>query len=139
MRHRTAAATAVLLAALLAACGGQPRTQVASAASVTVNGNDAKLNVVKCTQVQWYRTINIGSDKAGATVRVDGRGAQVLLESVRVQNLGGFTGMYSRGGGDDANISLNGEKYTISGTANGYMVDKPNEPASATFKITVAC
>jgi hypothetical protein len=139
MRHRTAAAAAVFVAAFLGACTAQSQTQLASTASVTVNGNDTKFSVVKCTQVEWYRTIHIGGDHAGATVVVDGRGAQVLAESVRVQNLGGFTGMYSQGGGGDANISLNGEKFTITGTANGYMVDKPNEPATATFKIIATC
>jgi len=139
MRHRTAAAAAVLVAAFLGACTAQTRTEVSSSASVTVNGTDAKVNIVKCTQVQWYRTIHIGGDTAGATVVVDGRAERPTAESVRLQNLGGFTGMYSRSGGGDADMSLSGEKFTITGTANGYQVDKPNEPTTATFKIIVAC
>ncbi len=40
---------------------------------------------------------------------------------------------------DDANMSLSGGKFTITGTANGYKVDKPGEPATATFKIVATC
>ncbi len=58
---------------------------------------------------------------------------------MRIQNLGGFTGMYSRGGEGDAEMSMSGDKFTISGTANGFKTDKPNEAASATFKIVVTC
>ncbi|WP_442931923.1 lipoprotein LpqH [Mycobacterium sp. 050134] len=53
----------------------------------------------------------------------------------RFQNLGGFTGMYSRHDGGNASMSLSGDKFTITGTANGHKSDKPAEPASATFKI----
>ena len=60
-------------------------------------------------------------------------------QSVHIQNLGGFTGMYSQGGGGDANMSMSGDKFTVSGTANGYKTDKPDEPATATYKIIVTC
>ena len=139
MRRPIAAAVAALAAAALGACTPPPQTPLSSTASVTINGNDAKFNVVKCTQVQWYRTIHIGGDLAGATVVVDGRAERAIAESVRIQNVGGFTGMYSQGGGGDANMSLSGGKFTITGTAHGSKADNPNEPATATFKIVVTC
>jgi ipoprotein LpqH len=139
MRNRIAVPAAALAVAVLGACTPLPQTPLSSTASVTVNGSDAKFNVVKCTQVQWYRTIYIGGDFAGATVVVDGRAERATAESVRIQNLGGFTGMYSQGGGGDADMSLSGDKFTITGTANGYKVDKPSEPATATFKIIASC
>ena len=52
--------------------------------------------------------------------------------------MGGFTGLYSQGGNGDANMSFSGDKYTISGTANGFKTDT-NEPASAAFKISATC
>ncbi len=59
-------------------------------------------------------------------------GAQpASAESVRIQNLGGFTGMYARGDGSSADMSMSGDKFTITGTANGFKTDKPNEAASA--------
>jgi hypothetical protein len=140
VQNRIAAATAAVLAvAALGACSSRPQSQISSTASVTVNGNDAKINVVKCSQLEWYRTIDIGGDVAGAKVVIDGRTQPLTTMSVRIQNLGGFTGMYSKGDGGDADMSLSGEKFTITGTANGFKTDKPGEPASAAFKIVATC
>jgi hypothetical protein len=47
--------------------------------------------------------------------------------------------MYSRGGGSSADMSMTGDKFTITGTATGFKTDKPNEPESATFKIIATC
>ena len=85
------------------------------------------------------RSITIGSDVAGAKVVVDERKEPMTAESVRIQNLSGFNGMYSQGGGGDATMSHNNGRFTITGTANGYRVDKPGEPASATFKVIAEC
>ncbi|ORW96688.1 hypothetical protein AWB92_07055 [Mycobacterium sp. IEC1808] len=132
-------AAAALAVAGLGACSPKPQTQLSSTASVTVNGNDAKINVVKCNQLEWYRTIDIGGDFAGAKVVIDQRAEPLTAQSVRIQNLGGFTGMYSKDDGGNADMSLSGEKFTITGTANGFKTDKPNEPASASFKIIANC
>jgi ipoprotein LpqH len=83
--------------------------------------------------------IDIGGDFAGAKVIIDESAQPATAESVHIQNLGGFSGMYSRGGGGNADMSMTDDKFTIRGTANGYQADKPNEPASATFKIVVTC
>jgi hypothetical protein len=139
MHNRITAATVALAVAVLAGCTPRPQTPLAGTASVTVNGNDAKFQIVKCTQVEWYRTIDIGGNFSGATVAVDERAEPVTVNSVQIRNLGGFTGMYSQGDGDDAKTSLSGGKFTITGTAHGYKVDKPNEPATATFKIIASC
>ena len=133
------AVVAVAFVVLLGACTPRPRTPLGGTASVTVNSHEAKFQIVKCTQVEWYRTIDIGGNFAGATVAVDERAEPVTVKSVHIRNLGGFTGMYSQGGEGDATISLNNGKFTITGTANGYKVDKPGEPASATFKIIANC
>ncbi|OBK47550.1 lipoprotein LpqH [Mycobacterium sp. 1081908.1] len=130
---------AALAVAGLGACSPKAQTQLSSTASVTVNGNDAKINVVKCNQLEWYRTIDIGGDFAGAKVVIDQRAEPLTAQSVRIQNLGGFTGMYSKDDGGSADMSLSGEKFTITGTANGFKTDKPNEPASASFKIIANC
>ncbi|MGZ4526800.1 MAG: lipoprotein LpqH [Mycobacterium sp.] len=140
MRDRVAATIAASLAVtMLGACTSRPPTQLSSTASVTVNGNETKFNIVKCGQVEWTRTIDIGGDFAGANVVVDERAEPAFAESVHIRNLNGFTGMYSRGGEGDADTSLSGDRFTISGTARGYKADKPNEPATATFKIVTAC
>ncbi len=140
MRNRIVAAAAVaLVVAVLGACTPRPQNQTSDRATVTVDGKDSKFQMVNCTQVQWIRTIDIGGDFAGAKVVIDQRKEPVTAESVRIQNLGGFTGLYSQGDGGDASMSMSGVRFTITGTANGYQVDKPNEPATATFKITASC
>jgi lipoprotein LpqH len=95
--------------------------------------------LVRCVQLEWYRTIHIGGDVSGATVVIDERAEPLTAESVRIRNLGGFTGMYSRGDGGDADMSLSGDRFTITGTADGYKTDNPGEPATATFKIIATC
>jgi Mycobacterium 19 kDa lipoprotein antigen len=132
-------AAAALAVVGLGACSPKAQTQLSSTASVAVNGNDAKINVVKCSQLEWYRTIDIGGDFAGAKVVIDQRVVPLTAESVRIQNLGGFTGMYSKDDGGTADMTLSGEKFTITGTANGFKTDKPGEPASASFKIIATC
>lgn len=139
MRSRIGVAAAALTVALLGACTSRPPTQLSSTATVTVNGNDANFHVVKCSQRQWTRTIDIGGNFAGAQVVVDEGAQPASAESVHIKNLGGFTGMYSRGGDDNADMSMTGDKFTITGTAHGYKTDKPGEPATATFKIVATC
>lgn len=143
MQNRIAAAAAAALAVtVLAGCDSRAPSQVSGTASVTVAGNDETIHIVKCSQLEWYRTINIGSDFAGAKIVIDQRVEPLTAESVRIQNLGGFTGMYSQGDGDDggdAKANLRGDKFTVIGTAHGYETDKPDEPATVTFKIVVTC
>jgi hypothetical protein len=132
-------AAAALAVTGLAACTARSDTQLASTASVTINGTDTGNHVVKCWQQEWYRTIAIGGDFAKATVAIDERTQPLSAMSVRLQNLGGFTGMYAKNDGGDATMSFSGDKFTITGTANGFKVDKPNEAASASFKIIATC
>lgn len=140
MQNRIAALGAMALATtVLTGCNARPPSPVANTASVTVNGKNSINHIVNCTQLEWYRTINMGSDFAGATVVIDQRAESPSVQSVRIQNLGGFTGMYSRGDGESADMSLNGEKFTITGTAHGYEAGKPGNPATATFKIVTTC
>lgn len=139
MRNRTVAAAAVLTAALLGACTSHPPTHISSSASVTVNGIDRNFHIVKCGQLQWTRTIDIGSEFSGAKVIVDEGAQPATTQSVHIRNVGGFSGMFSRGGDGSADMSMTGDKFTVSGTANGYKTDKSNEPATATFKIVVTC
>ena len=133
------AAVAALAVTGVGACTARPQTQLASTAQVTINGTDTGNHVARCSQQDWYRTIAIGGDFAHATVAVDGHAERLTVTSVRIQNLGGFTGTYVKNGDSDATTSFSGDKYTITGTANGFNVDKPHEAATATFKIVATC
>lgn len=130
---------AALAVTMTGACSPRPPSRLSSTASVTVNGSETKFNVVKCGQLQWTRTIDIGGDFAGARIVVDEQGDAVSAESVHIRNVNGFTGMYSRGGEGDADTRLSGDRFTITGSAHGYKADKPNQPDTATFKIVATC
>ncbi len=138
-RVGTAASVAAAALAMLVVGACSSGSQAASSASVTVNGIDTKIQVVKCSQVEWYRTINIGGDMVGVTINIDERAQPFATTAVRIRNVGGFTGMYSQGGDGNASLSVSDDKFTITGTANGYMTNKPTEPASAAFKIRTTC
>ena len=120
----SASVAAVALAIFtLGACGSG--SQAASSASVTVDGTATTIHVVKCSQLDWYKTIDIGGELAGATVSIDARGQQATATAVRIRNVGGFTGLYSLGGNGDANMNFSGDRYTITGTANARAVWRP--------------
>lgn len=139
VRNRIVVVAAALAVALLGACTARSSTQIASTASVTVNGTDANFHNVKCGQRDWTRTIDIGGNFAGAKIIIDEGAQPASTEAVQIQNLGGFTGMYARGDGGGADTSMAGDKFTITGTANGFKTDNPNEAASVTFKIIATC
>jgi hypothetical protein len=143
----TAAAVAVTG---LAACSSAPQPNHPSQASVTVNGNTVARNQrVTCSQqldnlpgtkLQSYWMINIGDqDVSGVNASINDSGERLTANSVRILNLGGFTGMYSQDDGGNADVKFASETFTITGTANGFNTYKPDEPATATFKIVATC
>jgi hypothetical protein len=140
VQNRIAAVAAAAFAvAVLGACSTPSQAQLASTATVTVNGNDVRPHVVRCFQQEWYRTIALGDDASGATVVIDQSAHPVTTTSVRFYDFGGFTGTYSPGSGGEANTRFDGETFAITGTANGFNTAKPTEPATAEFKITANC
>lgn len=129
----------VLASAGLTGCGSSSGSQLASTASMTVNGADVHPRVVRCTQIEWYRTIQIGDQASGVRVLIDQGTRPMIAKSVRITNLGGFTGMYAQGDGGDAGLHFSDGRFTITGNADGYNTDKPAEPTTAAFRISVNC
>lgn len=83
-------------------------------------------------------TITTGDDASGSTVVIS-NAEELITESVSIRELGGFTGSYNRGLGDEAEVSMTGNTYTVSGTADGFATDKPSFRTTGTFTIKVAC
>lgn len=108
---------------------------------MTINGNTvASQRSVRCTQQQWYWTIFVGDqDVSGVKALVNKTDGKFTAQSVHIRNLGGFTGMYSKGDGGEASASFSSETFTITGKADGYNTYQSGEPASATFKIVATC
>jgi hypothetical protein len=147
-RIATVTVTALLIAGL-AACSSEQANHP-SQATVAINGNTvATKQRVVCNQQldalpgkpqQMFWAISIGDQQvSGARVMLNDSGQNLVANSVRIQNLGGFTGMYSRDDGGEANASFASETFTISGTAEGFNTYQPGESAKATFKIVATC
>ena len=89
---------------------------------------------------QWYWTINIGNQKvSGVKASLNGSAEKLVANSVHIQNLGGFTGMYGLQNGGRADVTFSSATFTITGEAEGFNTAKPDEPAKATFKIVATC
>jgi hypothetical protein len=142
VQNRIAAvAAAVFAAAALAGCSTPSQGQLASTATVNINGTEVRPDLVRCYQQEWYRTIALGNDESGATAILDQRQHPATTISVRFHNLGGFTGTTTAapGGGGAATTRFDGSNFVISGTANGAVTAKPTEAATVDFKISAKC
>jgi hypothetical protein len=133
--------SAVFAVAILSACSAPSQGQLASTATVNVNGTEVRPDLVRCYQQEWYRTIVLGNEESGATAILDQRQHPATTISVRFHNLGGFTGTTTAapGGGGAADTRFDGSNFVISGTANGSTLAKPTEAARVDFTIKATC
>ena len=117
----------------------QPGTLVAGTAQETVNSNETgTTEVVQCVPAESMMTITTGNDASGVTAILSSRD-ELLAESVSINNLGGFTGSYNAGLGGSAKVTMTGRTYDITGTADGFLTDKPSFRTNGTFAIKVSC
>jgi lipoprotein LpqH len=141
-RLLTVAAVAALA---VAGCSSQPPpetrpgTLILGTARVTVNGTAADVtDQVTCTVAGHVTTIVTGTGQSGVTALVSDDG-RLVAQSVRIRNLGGFTGDYRAGFGDPAEVTVTGRSFAISGSADGFFVSQPAIQTSGSFTIDVAC
>lgn len=141
------AVTAVaLVAGGLTACSSAPPSEplapgavAAGTAEVSIEGRDASsVGSVSCQTVGTVTTVESGDQDAGLTVVVSSD-PSLLVDSVSIRNLAGFTGSYLDGLGDEAQVDLSGRTYEISGTADGFATDDPSFRTAGTFSIKLAC
>lgn len=107
-------------------------------AQLSVDGADVgTTEAVRCSNIDWSTTIRTGNDNRGATVMLSSAN-KLVVESVQIHNLNGFTGNYNLGLDGDASVAMTDATYHITGKALGY------EPTSITptvrpFDIKAAC
>lgn len=107
-------------------------------AQLSIDGADlGTTEAVRCSDIAWSTTITTGDDNRGATVMVSSA-AKLVVESVQIRDLNGFTGNYNRGLAGDASVALINATYHITGNALGY---EPTSiaPTTRPFDIKVAC
>lgn len=117
-----------------------PGALVAGTAKATVNGQDTgATDAVQCTTIGPLTIIKTGDDASGVTALVSNKD-QLTAQIVAIRDLGGFTGSYNAGLGDDtAKVGMTGRTYDINGTAEGFDTDSPSFRSSGTFAIKVSC
>lgn len=144
MRIAWVAAAAATLA--VAACSSGPPDYkpgpgmlVAGTAQVTVNGqNVGTTEAVRCTPAGSLTTITTGDQGSGVTALISNKD-ELAADAVSINNVGGFTGSYNRGLGEDAKVTMNGRTYDISGAAVGFATANPSFRTTGMFAIKVAC
>jgi lipoprotein LpqH len=116
-----------------------PGTLVAGTAQVTVNGqNLGTTEAVQCTPAGSLTTITTGDQASGVTALISNKD-ELAADAVSLNNVGGFTGSYNRGLGEDAKVTMTGRTYDISGAAVGFATANPSFRTTGTFAIKVAC
>ncbi len=116
-----------------------PGTLTAGTAQVTINGKDVgTTEAVQCVPAGTMTTITTGDNSSGVTAVVSNK-AGLTAESVSINNLGGFTGSYNAGLGGNAEVTMAGSTYDITGTADGFATDNPSFRTGGTFAIKVSC
>jgi lipoprotein LpqH len=138
---------AVLLSlGLLAGCSSAPGPfspkgagLAPGTARVTIGDSDLpQVTSVRCLSTGSLTTITTGDGDSG-TSSVVSNAARLDTQSVQIHGLAGFTGSYYADVAGKADVTLSGTTYVISGTADGFSVDRPSFAASRPFSIRVAC
>jgi hypothetical protein len=142
--NRWFVATAAMLA--VAGCSSAPPdykpapgTLVAGTAQVTVNDqNTGTTEAVQCTSAGPLTTITTGDQASGISALISNKD-ELTAEAVSINNVGGFTGSYNAGLGGTAKVTMTGQTYDITGTADGFDTANPSFRSAGTFAIKVAC
>jgi hypothetical protein len=140
MQNRLVAVAGAALFAVASVAGcAQQQTVPRQVARVTIDGGMHATRAPRCSQLQSYRTIDIGDDDAGVEAVVLVRGNKVIPQWVKIRNYYGFTGSFWEGGVGDANADIARTGFTITGSAYGIKSDNPNKVTTTDFKITADC
>ena len=117
----------------------QPGTVSAGTANTSIDGSEASTHDdVSCESHGTVTTVKTGNEDAGFTAVVSSDPG-LLVESVSILNLSGFTGSYNNGLGDPAQVTMTGRTYQLSGVADGFDTNSPSFRKSGKFSIQVSC
>lgn len=107
-------------------------------AEVSVNGaGSGASKSLQCVTNSYLTTLDISDDGYSVVAMVSNAG-EPAVAWVRMHGVEGFSGGYSQGLGGNAQVTMTGATYHITGDIYGVGADSP-EPTSGTFKIDAAC
>jgi hypothetical protein len=139
MDNRLVAAAAALLVVGVAGCSSPPAALGGTTAKVTINGQSTgDPHPVVCTQTGWLWHIQTPDQAKGFVAALD-TGDDVSVQSVDFRDFGGFTGSYWKDNIGKAEVTSDGGKFTITGSADGNFIDNPSNAVTATFRIEASC
>lgn len=108
-------------------------------AVLTVDGKDVGTTYsVRCESIDWMTRIHTDV-QASALSAMLSNANKLRAESVRLQDLAGFTGSYERELQGEAAVTMTGPTYHITGAALGFNRDQPTRLKAETFSIAVSC
>jgi len=142
MKSRSAGiAVALAAAAVLSGCGltgTPPNEPPVQSGRITIGGNARTTQSVKCTQVQWSLAIEASTDPGRAEAFLQLGGEKPLVQTVNIENIDDVHGV---AGGDlgNAEASINGGIYTITGTVVGADSAHPGQTRTMPFEIKAPC
>lgn len=139
MDNRLVATVAVALAAAAAGCSTPPAALGGTTAKVTIDGKSTgDAHNVVCSQTGWMWNIKTPGEPTSLTAFLNTNG-EVSVQSVDFRDFGGFTGTFWQGGIGKAEVTGQGGKFTINGSAEGSFKDNPSNAVTATFRIEASC
>ena len=121
----------------VAGCG-QAQTRPLKAARVTIDGDTHTARPAACSQIQSYRTIDIGDQDGQLEAVVLLSGDRVVPQWVKIRNIAGFTGSFWLGGVGGAHADVANSAYTITGSAYGINSSNPNKVVTTDFKSSLS-
>jgi ipoprotein LpqH len=134
-------AGALVAAASASGCGlvapppSQPSEQ---SGRITIDGHARQTQSVSCSQVQWFLTIDASAEPGHAQAFLQLGGDRPIVQTINIVNIDDINGNI---GGDvgNAEASLDGSTYTISGTAVGSDSANPGQTRELPFEIKAPC
>lgn len=140
MDNRLVATVAVALAAAAAGCSTPPPALGGTNAKVTIDGKSTgDAHAVVCSQTGWMWNIKTPSDPTTLTAFLNTEGGDVTVQSVDFRDFAGFTGVFWDGRVGKADVTGQGSKFTIEGSADGSFKDNPSNAVTASFRIEATC
>ncbi|MGZ5378356.1 MAG: lipoprotein LpqH [Mycobacterium sp.] len=139
MDNRLVATVAVALAAAAAGCSTPPAALGGTTAKVTIDGKSTgDAHAVVCSQTGWMWNIKTAGEPTTLTAFLNTNG-EVSVQSVDFRDFGGFTGIFWQGRAGEAEVTGQGGRFTITGSADGSFKDNPSNAVTATFRIEANC
>jgi Mycobacterium 19 kDa lipoprotein antigen len=131
-------AIAFVVVAGVAGCT-QAQTTPLRGARLTIDGATHTTRPPACSQLQSYRTIDIGDRDGQVEAVVLLSGYRAMPQWVKIRNIDGFTGSFWKGGVGSAHADVANSSYTITGSAYGINSSNPNKVITTDFKISAEC